>query len=111
MNVAILTAGLFVFLAHLLDVLFLSKKIPDILILMILGVLAGPVFGVVELSEIETVGKLVAVITLVVILFESGLNLSIRQVVGAAGTATPFALLSMTGAVGLMCGIFHLFMG
>ena len=111
MAVKILAAGLFVFLAHLLDVLFLSKKIPDILILMILGIIAGPWLGLVELSEIETVGKLVAVITLVVILFESGLNLSIGQVIGAARTATPFALLSMFGAVGLMTGIFSLILG
>jgi cell volume regulation protein A len=103
LEVAILAAGLFVFLAHLLDHIFKLTKVPDILILMLLGVVAGNgVLGWVPLESLGEVGRFVSLVTLVVILCESGLKLDIGEIIARIGRATPFALFSLIGAVALM---------
>jgi len=111
METAILAAGLFVFLAHLLDLVFRATKIPDILVLMIVGVVAGQALEASTITTLQDVGRFVAVVTLVVILFQGGLGLKIREVLQAAKRATPFALLSMAGAVALMTGVLYLYLG
>ncbi|MBD90826.1 MAG: hypothetical protein CL940_10840 [Deltaproteobacteria bacterium] len=111
MEMAILAAGLFVFLAHLLDLVFRATKIPDILVLMIVGVIAGQALEVSTITTLKDVGQFVAVVTLVVILFQGGLGLKIREVLQAAKRATPFALLSMAGAVAMMTGVLYLYLG
>ena len=109
MEMAILAAGL-VFLAHLLDLVFRATKIPDILVLMIVGVIAGQALEASTITTLQDVGQFVAVVTLVVILFQGGLGLKIREVLQAAKRATPFALLSMAGAVA-MTGVLYLYLG
>lgn len=109
METVILAAGAFVFLAHLLDIVFERTRVPDILLLMVLGVLCGPVSGLVPLSALGQVGDFLAVVTLVVILTESGISLQLKTLVNAAGRATPFALLSMGGAVAIMAWLLSVF--
>ena len=108
---AILAAGLFVFLAHLLDLVFRTTKVPDILILMIVGVVAGQTLETTTITTLQDVGQFVAVVTLVVILFQGGLCLKILEVLQAAKRATPFALLSMAGAVAMMTGVLYVYLG
>jgi cell volume regulation protein A len=111
MEVAILAAGLFVFLAHLLDMSFTKTRVPDILVLMIIGVLAGPVLGWVKPEDLGGVGRFLSVVTLIVILCASGLELRFGVLMRAARRAVPFALFSMAGAVVLMAGLLHVFLG
>lgn len=111
MEMAILAAGLFVFLAHLLDLVFRATKVPDILILMIVGVIANQSLEAETITTLTDVGQFVAVVTLVVILFQGGLCLKISEVLEAAKRATPFALVSMAGAVALMTGVLYLYLG
>jgi len=79
MELTVLLAGLFVFLAHILEVVFEKTRIPDILLLMLLGVIVGPVLGLVSVQEhFGKVGEFLSVVTLLVILFESGLTLPLK---------------------------------
>ena len=102
MEVAVFGAGLFIFLAHLLDYFFERTRVPDILLLMLLGVLVGPIFGWMSPEDFGAVGEFLAVVTLVVILCASGLSLKFQVLLKAAKRATPFALFSMLGAVALI---------
>ena len=92
MDIAVLAFGLFVFVAHLLEVVFRRIRIPDILLLMLLGIIAGPVAGWVPIEELRLLGQFLGVATLVVILFESGLNLKASELLSGAKRAVPFAL-------------------
>ena len=77
MAIAILgLAGLF-FIGHLLQWFFVKTKVPDILILIALGFLIGPsVFEFVSYESLGQVGVVLATVTLIIILYEGGLNLN-----------------------------------
>ncbi|MBI4395912.1 MAG: cation:proton antiporter [Elusimicrobia bacterium] len=68
--------GLLVFLAHFFSGLFEKTRVPDVLPLVLLGVLLGPVFHVLTPESLGKVGRIFATVTLVIILFEGGLNFS-----------------------------------
>ncbi len=67
--------GLLIFTAHLFSEIFSRKRIPDVLFLIIIGLLIGPVFHWVSPDSLGNAGSLFSGITLVTILFESGTQL------------------------------------
>jgi len=72
----ITSVGLLVFLAHLFSQLFEKTRIPDVIILVFIGLLVGPVTGLVSSEAFGKVGNVFTIVALVIILFESGLGLS-----------------------------------
>ena len=111
MHTVVLAAGLFVFVAHLLELFFERTRIPDILLLMVLGLLVGPILGVIALEDLGKVGDFLAIVTLAVILFESGLGLQIRTLFVSVGRAAPFALISMVSAIACLTVSLKFLMG
>ncbi|HCP46678.1 MAG TPA: hypothetical protein DIU15_11580 [Deltaproteobacteria bacterium] len=100
MHTVVLAAGLFVFVAHLLEVFFERTRIPDILLLMVLGLLVGPILGLLDVEkDLGQVGPFLAIVTLAVILFESGLGLQLKTLFRSAGRSAPFSLISMLFAI------------
>lgn len=69
--------GLLIFCAHTFSFLFSKKRIPDVLLLMILGIVIGPLFGWVTQESLGSVGPTFASLTLVFILLDSGIDMSI----------------------------------
>ncbi|MBM3243132.1 hypothetical protein FJZ31_43285 [Candidatus Poribacteria bacterium] len=69
--------GILVFLAHLFAGIFSRTKIPDVLLLFIIGILLGPLSGIATPAHFGSVGPVFTTITLVIILFESGIGLPI----------------------------------
>ena len=67
--------GLLIFTAHLFSEIFSRKRIPDVLFLIIIGILIGPVFHWISPDSLGNAGSLFSGITLVTILFESGTQL------------------------------------
>ena len=67
--------GLLIFTAHLFSEIFSRKRIPDVLFLIIIGLLIGPVFHWISPESLGNAGSLFSGITLVTILFESGTQL------------------------------------
>lgn len=94
MSLTILAIGLLVFFAHFLSLQFRKTNIPDVLVLMLAGILLGPVLGIVTPQDFGKVGSVVATIALVVILFESGTSLNL----GVLGKS-----LATTGVLSLVC--------
>lgn len=93
MAAVVLFVGLLVFLAHLFSALFEKTRVPDVLPLVFLGVLIGPVLGVATPESFGKAGSVLTLISLTVILFESGLGLDFAGL----RESTPQAL-RLTGA-------------
>ncbi len=100
----VISFGLLVFAAHMFAGLFRTKLIPDVLLLIIIGLFLGPIFGIVDKSFFGDLGSVFASITLVVILFEGGSYLKFNLLRSAwKGTLT----LTFVGFVvtSVICGL------
>ena len=75
--IAIAVVGLLIFLAHLFSGIFARTMIPDVLFLILIGLCLGPFLGIITPAQFGGVGRVFTVITLVIILFEGGLELDI----------------------------------
>ncbi|MBL4592220.1 MAG: cation:proton antiporter [Flavobacteriales bacterium] len=85
--VIIIMIGLLIFGAHLFNGLFKFTKIPNVLILLVIGIAAGPIFGFVREAHFGSMGPIFTSITLILILFESGTNLKIGELFKSIGSA------------------------
>lgn len=72
--------GLLIFGAHLFSFLFSKKRIPDVLFLVLIGIAVGPVLKWVSPEDLSSVGGVFSSLTLLFILFDSGIDLKIGQV-------------------------------
>ena len=81
LTIAIL--GLLIFAAHLFTEIFSRKRIPDVLLLMVIGLIIGPVFAWVKPSDLGSVAGVFTTITLVIILFESGTQLNFNTLLNS----------------------------
>jgi len=85
----IIAVGILIFLAHLFAGLFRYKKIPDVLLLIVIGLILGPFTGIIDQSFFGNLGSVFANITLVIILFEGGTGLRMNVLRSALrGTAS-----------------------
>ncbi|MEE8413224.1 MAG: cation:proton antiporter [Dehalococcoidales bacterium] len=98
--------GILIFMAHLFTGIFSRTKIPDVLLLIIIGIGIGPVLGMASPSQFGIVGPIFTTITLIIILFESGLTLrlsALRSALSGALTLAPLSFfLTMTVVAGLV---------
>ena len=76
----IISLAALVFLAHLFSALFVKTRMPEVLPLMVLGIILGPVLNLVTQSDFGMVDQVFTRILLIVILFESGLGIKISQI-------------------------------
>ena len=75
--------GLLIFAAHLFTEIFSRKRIPDVLLLMVIGLVIGPVFHLVKPQDLGSVASVFTTITLVIILFESGTELNFNTLLNS----------------------------
>lgn len=81
----IVFVGCTIFLSHWFAALFARTKIPDVLWLFTIGLLLGPVFGLVHPQDFGAVGPVFTTITLVFILFESGIDQRLEPLINSIG--------------------------
>lgn len=72
--------GLLIFCAHLFNAWFSSRRIPDVLLLMGIGIIAGPVTGWISPDSMKDIGPVLASLTLLFILFDSGTDMRLDTV-------------------------------
>jgi cell volume regulation protein A len=89
--------GILLIIGFLADYLFRRTRFPDILILIALGYLIGPVFHIVNPSGIAPASQVIASLALVVILFNGGMDLEFAKVLSYA----PRALILVVAGIGL----------
>lgn len=66
--------GLLVFLAHLFVVLFRKMRVPDVLLLIVIGLILGPATGFVTPEHFGKVGPVFAQVALALMLFDGGVE-------------------------------------
>ena len=87
-------AGGIILVGFLGDYIYDRIKVPDVLLLLGIGILLGPVFGVVDHHRLAEFAEYFGTFTLVVILFEGGMDVKIRLLLREFGNATILATLS-----------------
>ena len=77
---SLVVLGTLVFAAHVFSELFSRKRVPDLLLLLIIGIIIGPVFKIVTPEDLGGFGQVFSTLTLVIILFEGGSELSLSNI-------------------------------
>ena len=75
--------GLLIFAAHLFSSIFSKRRIPDVLFLIIIGLVIGPLTKLVDSDRLTLLGSILSAVTLVLILFESGIQMSFANLKGS----------------------------
>ena len=92
-HVVLLAAGVTIFLGVAGESFFKRTGIPDIAFLMILGVIIGPVLGIIQADVVTEIVPYFAALALIIIMFDGGLNLDIKQMMKTAHFALVLAVL------------------
>jgi NhaP-type Na+/H+ or K+/H+ antiporter len=111
MATAILGVGVLLVAASLFIALFRRTRIPDVLLLILLGVLLGPVAHVVSPADFGKVGGAMSTIALTVILFESGLSLQLTVLRQSLGATLRVTLLAFLAAMAVVAACGHVGLG
>ena len=96
MDIIIISLSVLFFLGHVLNWFFVKTKIPDLLILIIIGFILGPsVTGLIQPEvHLGQAGSVLAIITLIIILYEGGLHLSSRDLMESSVSALGLSCIS-----------------
>jgi Na+:H+ antiporter len=80
MNITLLFAllGGLIALAFVANQLFRRTRIPDVIVLMVTGLVLGPLLGLVTASEFQPVTHALGTLAVILILFEGGLELELQ---------------------------------
>jgi len=84
----VISLGLLIFFSHAFNELFDRTKIPNVLLLLLIGIIVGPVGGIVSKDFFGQLGNVFTTITLIVILFESGVGLKFSEIKKSIGPAS-----------------------
>jgi cell volume regulation protein A len=110
-HVILLAAGVVIFLGVAGEAFFKKTGIPDIAFLMILGVIIGPVFGLIQPEAVFKVVPYFAALALIIIMFDGGLNLDIKHVVKTVHFSITLAILGFILSVVIITLAAHFALG
>jgi cell volume regulation protein A len=106
-DVALIIAfvGIIIFLAHLFTGLFNRIMVPDVLFLIVLGIVLGPVLGILPPALFADIGPIFATITLIIILLECGFSLKLSTLRAAVPGAMALALVVFPLSMAMITGL------
>ena len=107
-SIALTISALIILIGFLANYLFSKTGMPDMLILIFLGVLFGPILGVFNPTAVESFAPYIAALALAYILFDGGIGLNIRKVIFSSPKAVLLAMLGFVFSV-LGVGVFMVF--
>lgn len=84
------------------EVTFQRTNIPDVIWLILAGILLGPILGLITPTMLKSIAPYFAALTLVVVLFEGGTALKLTELSQAAPRSSALALISFFLAVGAL---------
>ena len=91
--IAFLVAAIIIILGFLGEEFFNHTSIPDSILLLLFGVLLGPVFQLFAHEELLAITPYFAALALIIILFDGGLNMDIREAVKNSPRALILAII------------------
>lgn len=107
----IVLAGLTVVVGYTGTVIFDKTKIPDIIWLIIFGVLMGPILSYFDADVFKDVSPLLAAVALMVILFDAGLNLDFFKFLKNTPKGLLFSVANMAVSMVVVGGLATLLFG
>jgi NhaP-type Na+/H+ or K+/H+ antiporter len=99
MGESLIFIGILIFVAHLFSMIFSKKKIPDVLLLMIIGIIIGPISGLISPDFMGQAGRIFTTVVLAVILFEGGIDISVADLKSAWKPTITLTLAAAIGSV------------
>jgi cell volume regulation protein A len=90
--IAFLVAGVIIIFGFLGEEFFNRTSIPDSILLLLFGVLLGPIFHLFAQEELLAITPYFAAIALIIILFDGGLNMNIHEAVKNSPRALVLAI-------------------
>ena len=106
-----LAASVVIILGVLGEAFFKKTGIPDIAFLMVLGVVIGPVFGIIQPEVVIEIVPYFAALALIIIMFDGGYNLHIGNVLKTAHFAIVLVILGFAVSVGIVAAFGHYGLG
>ena len=109
--ILLLAASVVIILGVLGEAFFKKTGIPDIAFLMILGIVIGPILGIIQPEAVIEIVPYFAAIALIIIMFDGGYNLHIGNVLKTAHFAIILVILGFAVSVGIVSGLAHYGLG
>ena len=110
-HVILLAAGIVIFLGVAGESFFKKTGIPDVAFLMVLGVIIGPVLGIIQAETVIQVVPYFAALALIIIMFDGGLNLDIKHIVKTAHFSFTLAIIGFVLSVVIISVATHYALG
>lgn len=110
-HVVLLAAGVVIFLGVAGEAFFKKTGIPDIAFLMILGVIIGPLLGIIQAQVVIQIVPFFAAIALIIIMFDGGLNLDFKHIIKIGHFASILAFVGFIVSVTIVTLFAHYGLG
>ncbi|MCA9615584.1 MAG: cation:proton antiporter, partial [Myxococcales bacterium] len=81
------------------ELVFAKTGVPDVIWLIVVGAVLGPISGLVSKAMLQSIAPYFGALTLVIVLFNGGTGLKLRELSAAAGRGSLLAILSFLLAV------------
>ncbi|ABK78486.1 NhaP-type Na /H and K /H antiporter [Cenarchaeum symbiosum A] len=109
--VLLLAAGVVIFLGVAGEAFFKRTGVPDVAFLMVLGVVLGPVLGIIQPEVVAQIVPYFAAIALIIIMFDGGLNLDLRHMARTAHFAVALSVIGFIVSVAIVAVMAHYIIG
>lgn len=98
----LILAGFTIFLGYIGNLIFEKTRIPDIVWLLVFGLLVGPVFNLVNVEMFLSISGLLSAIAILIILFDAGLNMNFFTTIKEFPRATFLAVLGIISSMAVV---------
>lgn len=104
--------GAVLILGYITSQIFERTKFPDVIILMFIGMLLGPILKIVSVTgPISALAPYIGILALIIILFDGGLNLNLFKVLTSLTKAAGFTVTVFSFTVLFLGFLMHFFFG
>jgi cell volume regulation protein A len=107
LSIVFVVAGIIIMTGFFGIFLFDKTKVPDVLLLMGIGVLLGPVFGLVGPAGLRHFAEYFGTLALIVILFEGGMDMDIDRLLTEFGIASFLVVISFVLSMASIAAYLH----
>lgn len=109
--IILLAAGVVIFAGVTGEAFFRRTGIPEVAFLMVLGVVLGPVLGIVQIEAVMEIVPYFAALALIIIMFDGGLHLDLKRLVSTAHFATALVVGGFIVSVAIVALGVHFILG
>jgi len=107
----VFSVGLIIFAAHFFRALFEKTRVPDVLPLIFIGILVGPLFSILAPEDFGYVGPLLSAVALTLMLFEGGSHLTFETLKESLKDSVVLAIITFMLTVLISTGVTYYLMG